>query len=90
MTTVVGLNTARGGSKGVPHRNVKLHAGSPLTARTIEAALQSNVLSRAIVSSDGEEIAQVSTDWAPRRLAYGHPRLPKTVGRDSVHPMAAA
>lgn len=61
--SVVGLITARGGSKSIPRKNIKLLAGKPLIAWTIEAALQSHRLSRVIVSTDDEEIAQVAREW---------------------------
>ena len=57
---VVGVITARGGSKSVPRKNVATVGGKPLIAWTIETALQSRSLSRVIVSTDDEEIAQVS------------------------------
>lgn len=63
MPEVLGLITARGGSKGVPRKNVKLLIGKPLIAWTIETALQSCGLSRVMVSTDDEEIAQVARAW---------------------------
>ena len=63
MGTVLGLITARGGSKGIPGKNVALLAGKPLIAWTIQAAAQSNQLSRVVVSTDDNEIAQVSRQW---------------------------
>jgi CMP-N,N'-diacetyllegionaminic acid synthase len=63
MSDIIGLITARGGSKGVPRKNVKLLAGKPLIAWTIQAALQSQRLSRVIVSTDNTEIAQISKQW---------------------------
>ena len=60
---VIGLITARGGSKDIPRKNVKLLAGKPLIAWSIEAALRSRGLSRLIVSTDDEEIAEVSAKW---------------------------
>lgn len=53
----LGLITARGGSKGIPRKNVVELGGKPLIAWTIEAALQSQALDRVIVSTDNEEIA---------------------------------
>ena len=44
--TVLGLITARGGSRGVPRKNVRMVAGRPLIGWTIEAAQQSRVLDR--------------------------------------------
>jgi len=51
---------ARGGSKGVPGKNLRLLAGYPLIAYSIAAAKLSDRISRAIVSTDSQEIAEVS------------------------------
>jgi CMP-N,N'-diacetyllegionaminic acid synthase len=48
---------ARGGSKGVPRKNIALLAGRPLIWYTIEAALQSRCIDRVVVSTEDEEIA---------------------------------
>jgi CMP-N,N'-diacetyllegionaminic acid synthase len=60
---IIGLITARGGSKGVPRKNVLPLAGKPLIAWTIETALQSDALSRVILSTDDSEIAKVGRHW---------------------------
>ncbi|MEM9681509.1 MAG: acylneuraminate cytidylyltransferase family protein [Bacteroidota bacterium] len=60
----LGLIPARGGSKTLPRKNIKLLKGKPLIAYTIEAALESKRLDRVIVSTDDEEISEVA-------LAYG-------------------
>lgn len=60
--SIIGLIPARGGSKSIPRKNIKLLAGKPLIAWTIEAALQSHRLSRVIVSTDDAEIAQVARE----------------------------
>ncbi len=54
---VLGIIPARGGSKGVPRKNIRLLAGKPLLAWTAEAALASRSLSRVILSTDDAEIA---------------------------------
>jgi CMP-N,N'-diacetyllegionaminic acid synthase len=54
------LIPARGGSKGIPRKNVKMIAGKPLIVWTIEAALRSTVLSAVVVSTDDPEIAEVA------------------------------
>jgi len=55
---------ARGGSKGVPHKNIRPLGGKPLIAWTIESALESQELfRRIIVSTDDPEIAAVSDKW---------------------------
>jgi N-acylneuraminate cytidylyltransferase len=53
---------ARGGSKGVPGKNVRLLAGKPLIGWTIEQAAQSRYIDRVIVSSEDEEICQVAKE----------------------------
>ena len=63
MPQVIGLITARGGSKGIPRKNVVNVAGKPLIAWTITAALGANVLDRVIVSTDDEEIADIAQKW---------------------------
>ena len=60
---VLGLITARGGSKGLPRKNVLPLAGKPVIAWTIGAALGSACLNRVIVSTEDEEIARVSREW---------------------------
>ncbi|MCL6272036.1 acylneuraminate cytidylyltransferase family protein [Sansalvadorimonas sp. 2012CJ34-2] len=53
---------ARGGSKGLPRKNILPLAGKPLIQYTIEAALKSAVITRVIVSTDCSEIAKVAKD----------------------------
>lgn len=54
------LVPARGGSKGVPRKNIRELAGKPLIAWTIEAALAVPAIERVVVSTDDEEIAEVA------------------------------
>jgi CMP-N,N'-diacetyllegionaminic acid synthase len=54
---VLGLIPARGGSKGVPRKNVKLLHGKPLLCYSAEAALSSTLLAKTILSTEDEEIA---------------------------------
>lgn len=60
MAKVLGIITARGGSKGIPGKNIKPLLGKPLIAYTIEAALKSNALDRLILSTDDPEIAEIA------------------------------
>ena len=69
MTEILALIPARGGSKGLPRKNVLPLAGKPLIAHTIATALDSSTITRTIVSTDDEEIAR-------RRRARTAPRLP--------------
>lgn len=54
---------ARGGSKGLPGKNIKELNGKPLIAYTIEAALNSKYIDRVIVTTDSEEIAEVAKKY---------------------------
>lgn len=54
---VLALIPARGGSKGIPGKNIKPLAGKPLIAYTVEAARASGVVDRLLLSTDSEEIA---------------------------------
>ena len=58
--TILGVITARGGSKSIPRKNIKELAGKPLIAYTIEAAKESGVFDRIILSTDDQEIADVA------------------------------
>jgi CMP-N-acetylneuraminic acid synthetase len=65
---VLGVITARGGSRGVPRKNVRILGGKPLIAWTIEAARASRGLARTVVSTEDAEIAEVaraSGAWVP-------------------------
>lgn len=57
---LVAIIPARGGSRGLPGKNVKLLDGKPLIAYTIEEALRTPSLSRTIVSTDDSKIAEVA------------------------------
>ena len=57
---VLALIPARGGSKRIKNKNIKLLAGKPLLAYTIEAALASNLIDRTVVSTDSQEVAAVA------------------------------
>ena len=58
--TIVGLIPARAGSKRVPHKNIRPLAGHPVMAYTIAAALESEVFSDVIVSTDSEQYAEIA------------------------------
>jgi CMP-N-acetylneuraminic acid synthetase len=59
---VLGIITARGGSKGIPGKNLKLLAGKPLLAYTVETARRSAALDRVILSTEDEAIARAGRD----------------------------
>jgi YrbI family 3-deoxy-D-manno-octulosonate 8-phosphate phosphatase len=62
MTEILALIPARGGSKGIPRKNIRSFAGYPLIAWSIAAAKQSELVTRVIVSTDDEEIASVARE----------------------------
>lgn len=62
LSETIAIIPARGGSKGLPRKNVRLLGEKPLIAYTIHAALKSRI-GRVIVSTDDEEIAVISQEW---------------------------
>jgi len=60
---VVALIPARGGSKGVPRKNIRELAGKPLIAYAIQTALDSELIDRVVVSTEDDEIAEVARIW---------------------------
>ena len=63
MTEILALVPARGGSKGIPRKNIRSFAGYPLIAWSIAAAKQASSVTRVIVSTDDEEIAAVAREY---------------------------
>lgn len=57
---VLTLIPARGGSKSVPRKNIKLLAGRPLIFYVIDAAVKSGLVDKVVVSTDDEEIAEIA------------------------------
>lgn len=60
MSSSIAIITARGGSKRIPRKNVKLFCGKPIITYSIEAALQSGLFEEVMVSTEDEEIAQIA------------------------------
>ncbi|MCZ7545718.1 MAG: acylneuraminate cytidylyltransferase family protein [Anaerolineae bacterium] len=66
---------ARGGSKGIPHKNIRLLDGKPLLAHTIEHARQAQSVTRIIVSTDDVEIGAIAQQygaevvWRPAEIS---------------------
>lgn len=78
MGNIVGIIPARGGSAGIPLKNIRILNGKPLIAYTIESALESRILDRVIVSTDHGDIARISKEYGaevpfkrPVKLAGG-------------------
>jgi YrbI family 3-deoxy-D-manno-octulosonate 8-phosphate phosphatase len=61
MSGVLAIIPARGGSKGIPRKNLQPFNGRPLVVHTIEQARQASVVTRVVVSTDHDEIAAVAT-----------------------------
>ena len=81
--TFLGVITARGGSKRLPAKNVLDLAGKPLIGWTIDAALESKYIDELIVSTEDEEIADIS-----KTFGANVPFMrPKELSADNVHPV---
>jgi len=81
---ILALIPARGGSKGIPNKNIRPLLGKPLIAYTINAAIGSKVFDRIIISTDSPEIKKVSLEYGaevpfmrPKNLAQDNtPMIP--------------
>ncbi|TKI72838.1 acylneuraminate cytidylyltransferase family protein [Lysinibacillus mangiferihumi] len=60
---ILAIIPARGGSKGVPRKNIRNLAGKPLIAWTIEEAKKSKYINRLVLSSDDDEIIEVAKEY---------------------------
>lgn len=58
----LGIITARGGSKRIPQKNIRLFLGKPIIVYSIEAALDSNIFDELMVSTDNLEIAEIAKE----------------------------
>ncbi len=65
---VLAVVPARGGSKGVPRKNMRMVAGKPLIAYTIEVARTSQYIDRVVVSSEDEEILSTAVRFGAEPL----------------------
>jgi len=63
LTTRIAIIPARGGSKRISRKNIKLFCAKPMIAWSIEAALQSGCFDQVIVSTDDQEIAEVARQY---------------------------
>ena len=78
-TKCIAIIPARGGSKGIPKKNIKQLSGKALIAYSIEAALKSQYNSKTIVSTEDEEIAEIS-----RRYGAEVIERPNELARDET------
>jgi len=66
---IIAIIPARGGSKGILRKNIRLLCGKPLIAYTITAALRSKYIDRVVVSTDDEEIARIAKEYGAEVLS---------------------
>ena len=76
---IIAVIPARGGSKEIPRKNVKILAGKPLIAWTIDAAKKSKYLDRVIVSTEDREIAEMSKKYGAEAI-----KRPEELAGDNV------
>lgn len=63
ISKVLAIITARGGSKGLPRKNILMLAGKPLIAHTIDAAKKSNIFDTIVVTTDDDQIKNISQSY---------------------------
>jgi pseudaminic acid cytidylyltransferase len=80
---IVAIITARGGSKRIPRKNVKLFLGSPIIKYSIKAALKSGCFDEVMVSTDDKEIADISKAFGAK---VPFMRSTKTAGDHATTP----
>jgi N-acylneuraminate cytidylyltransferase len=76
---ILAIIPARGGSKGIPRKNIRLVAGKPLITHTIEQSLHSKLTDRTIVSTDSETIKSISEQYSAEVI-----ERPKDLAGDTV------
>lgn len=87
--TILAIIPARGGSKGVPRKNIRVVAGKPLLAWTIEEALKSKYVDRIIVSTDDAEIAATAKEWGAE-VPFMRPAALSTDNTPGIEPVVHA
>jgi CMP-N-acetylneuraminic acid synthetase len=75
---------ARGGSTRIPRKNIKPFCGKPLVAWSIEAAINSEYVSETYVSTDDDEIADISKDYGAKIIRRDHISDSKEVGTVAI------
>ena len=76
---VVAIIPARGGSKGIPRKNIRLLSEKPLIAYVIETALNSSIIDRVVVSTENEVIAQIAELYGAEVI-----HRPSELARDDI------
>lgn len=84
MAKLLAIIPARGGSKGVPRKNIRPVAGKPLLAWSIDAARAAPSVARVVVSTDDDEIADIARQWGAEVV-----RRPPALAADDSPTLAA-
>lgn len=84
MAKILAVIPARGGSKGVPRKNIKLLGGKPLIYYILSAALKSKMLNHVAVSSEDEEILSVAKKYGKKSNKLILVKRPKHLAKDST------
>ncbi len=79
---MLALVPARGGSKGIPRKNLQLLAGKPLVVHAIETGLAARLVSRVVCSTDDDEIAEVARQAGAKVPFRRPPELAQDVSED--------
>ena len=80
----IAIIPARGGSKEIPNKNVKILAGKPLIAWSIESALKAELVDKVIITTDSDEIAEISIKFGAEAV-----RRPPELATDNAHSESA-
>jgi len=88
---VLAIIPARGGSKGIPNKNIRMFGGKPLLSYAIDVAKQSRYIKRIIVSTDSQKIATVAKKYGGEVPFLRPPELStdKSLVKDAVHHLLA-
>lgn len=76
---ILGVIPARGGSKGIPHKNIVKVGGKPLVAWTIQASLKSKFIDKTVVSSDDPKILEIAKKFGAQII-----KRPKALATDKA------
>jgi len=76
---VYAIICARGGSKGIKNKNIKLFCGKPLISYSIKSAIKNKMIQKVIVSTDSEKIIKISKFYG----AYAPFKRPKKLAKDN-------
>lgn len=81
---IIAIIPARGGSKGIPKKNIRLMDGKPLISYVIEAAKASKYITDVVVSTDSQEIAEIAKQWGAEVVRRGDDLAGDSVTLDPV------